>query len=52
MKKLMTLALALSFLSTVAVTTAFAQDAPPKKAKKKSTKKTGDTKLHAVQTRS
>lgn len=44
MKKLMTLALALSFLSTVAVSTAFGQDAPKKEKKKKSTKKTDATK--------
>jgi len=38
MKKLMTLALALSFLSTVVVSTAFGQD-EPKKTKKKGGKK-------------
>ena len=39
MKKLMTLALALSFLSTVAVSTAFGQDEPKKEKKKKGGKK-------------
>jgi len=48
MKKLMTLALALSFLSTVAVSTAFGQDAPPKKEKKKGKKKDDTTKRHVV----
>jgi hypothetical protein len=40
MKKLMTLALALSFLSTVAVSTAFGQDEPKKEKKKKGKKGT------------
>jgi hypothetical protein len=43
MKKLMTLALALSFLTTVAVSTAFGQDEPKKEKKKKGTKKKDDT---------
>jgi hypothetical protein len=47
MKKLMTLALALSFLSTVAVSTAFGQDEPKKEKKKKGTKKKDDTKRQA-----
>jgi hypothetical protein len=42
MKKLMTLALALSFLSTVVVSTAFGQD-EPKKTKKKGKKSTAST---------
>ena len=45
MKKLMTLALALSFLSTVAVSTAFGQDEPKKEKKKKGGKKGGTSTL-------
>ncbi|MGD1096069.1 MAG: hypothetical protein ABSB35_29255 [Bryobacteraceae bacterium] len=50
MKKLMTLALALSFLSTVVVSTAFGQgstDSTPKKGKKKAKKSdTSNNKLY------